>query len=215
MIYRGTPFGDEIPVTHVEKVYEFDGMEKQKQKPTTQGAAPVEIEVKKHIVEKQWDSVHRRERQALRQPRPDHQRARTSILKEPLTDSDQKLFVSPGHRQNWLDCIKTRQRPICDVEIGARSVTVCHLVNLAYWHNRKLTWDPQKWEFPGDAEANGWRSRERRKGYELPCDLRADFRSVTASRSAVRFGWLAALSRLTVQHMNHSTPNCGKLRRRD
>ena len=55
-----------------------------------------------------------------------------------------------------------------DVAIGAGSVTVCHLVNLAYWHNRKLAWDPQKWEFPGDAEANAWRDRERRGGYQLP-----------------------------------------------
>jgi hypothetical protein len=54
------------------------------------------------------------------------------------------------------------------VEIGARSVTVCHLVNLAYWHHRKMTWDPNKWEFPGDAEANGWRTRERRDKYQLP-----------------------------------------------
>ena len=67
-----------------------------------------------------------------------------------------------------MDCIRTRERPICDVEIGARSVTVCHLGNLAYWNRRKLKWDPQKWEFPGDAEANKWRDRERREGYQLP-----------------------------------------------
>ena len=47
-------------------------------------------------------------------------------------------------------------------------MTVCHLVNLAYWHGRKLKWDPQKWEFPGDAEANAWRNREQRKPYTLP-----------------------------------------------
>ena len=53
------------------------------------------------------------------------------------------------------------------MEVGAGSVTVCHLMNLAYWHRKKLKWDPAKWEFPGDAEANGWISRQRRKGYEL------------------------------------------------
>jgi hypothetical protein len=47
-------------------------------------------------------------------------------------------------------------------------VTVCHLGNLAYWNRRPLKWDPQKWEFPGDAEANGWRDRPRRAGYPLP-----------------------------------------------
>ena len=88
-----------------------------------------------------------------------------------LINQPPHLTVTPGrdpHHQNWVNCIKSREKPICDVEIGARSVTVCHLANLAYWNGRKLKWDPQKWEFPGDAEANGWRNRERRKPYELP-----------------------------------------------
>lgn len=91
-----------------------------------------------------------------------------TILKEPLAESDKRLFKSPGHHKNFIECIRTRQRPLCDVEVGSRSVTVCHLVNLAIWHGRKLTWDPQKWEFPGDDEANKWRERERRDGYPLP-----------------------------------------------
>lgn len=91
------------------------------------------------------------------------------IVEEPLGDEDVHLAVpATDHRQNWLDCIRTRQRPVCDVEVGARSVTVCHLANLAYWHRRPLKWDPQRWEFPGDSEANGWRDCERRSGYELP-----------------------------------------------
>jgi predicted dehydrogenase len=89
-------------------------------------------------------------------------------LKAPQTP-DEYLAARPvGHKRNWLECIKTRQKPIADVEIGARSVTVCHLGNLAYWNKRKLKWDPEKWEFPGDAEANSWRNRERREGYALP-----------------------------------------------
>ncbi|RPH51596.1 MAG: gfo/Idh/MocA family oxidoreductase, partial [Planctomycetota bacterium] len=91
-----------------------------------------------------------------------------TILKEPLGEKDAKIPKSPGHKRNWLDCIKSRQRPICDVEVGARSVTVCHLGNLAYWSKRKLKWDPEKWEFPGDDEANKWRTRDRREGFALP-----------------------------------------------
>ncbi|NQT39537.1 MAG: gfo/Idh/MocA family oxidoreductase, partial [Planctomycetes bacterium] len=49
-----------------------------------------------------------------------------------------------------------------------RSVTCCHLLNLAYWNGRPLKWDPAKWEFPGDAEANAWRDRERRDPWQLP-----------------------------------------------
>ena len=91
-----------------------------------------------------------------------------TILKEPIHEDEIFYFKSPGHHEDWMNCIKTRNRPIADVEVGARSVTVCHLVNLAYWHHRKLKWDPQKWEFPGDAEANGWRDRARRDKYQLP-----------------------------------------------
>jgi len=90
------------------------------------------------------------------------------ILKKELTDKDVHLPKSANHIDNWIDCVKSRQRCICDVEVGARSVAVCHLANLAYWHRRPLKWDPQKWEFPGDAEANSWRDCKRREGYELP-----------------------------------------------
>ncbi|HMN40964.1 MAG TPA: Gfo/Idh/MocA family oxidoreductase [Phycisphaerales bacterium] len=90
------------------------------------------------------------------------------ILRKPLGDKDIHLAKATGHMQNWLDCIRTREPCICDVEIGARSVACCHLMNLAYWHGRPLTWDPTKWEFPGDDEANGWRDYQRRAGYELP-----------------------------------------------
>lgn len=89
-------------------------------------------------------------------------------MKEPLTDKDIRLYNSPGHQQDWLNCVRSRKEPICKVEVGARSVTVCHLGNLAYWNHRKLKWDPQKWEFIGDEEANKWRDRTRRGDYQLP-----------------------------------------------
>ena len=52
-------------------------------------------------------------------------------------------------------------------EVGARSVTVCHLGNLALWNQRSLRWDPKAWNFPGDAEADGWRSRQMRDPWKL------------------------------------------------
>ncbi len=91
-----------------------------------------------------------------------------TILKEPLKDGDTHLPKAASHHQNWIDCIKSRARCICDVEVGARSVSVCHLANLAYWHRRPLKWDPQAWHFVNDAEADGWMTYERRAGYELP-----------------------------------------------
>jgi hypothetical protein len=69
---------------------------------------------------------------------------------------------------NWLDCIRTRQKPVADVEIGHRSVSVCHLVNITRRIGRPLKWNPATEQFQGDDEANALLKRPRRKGYELP-----------------------------------------------
>ncbi len=83
--------------------------------------------------------------------------------------SDQTaLWQAKWHLQNWLDCIRTRQRPISDVELGHRSITVCHLANITRWLGRRLKWDPVKEQFVEDDEANKYANRPRRKGYELP-----------------------------------------------
>ena len=83
--------------------------------------------------------------------------------------SDQTaLWQAQWHMQNWLDCIRTRQQPVADVEIGHRSISVCHLANITRWVGRRLKWDPAKEQFVGDDEANRFADRPRRKGYELP-----------------------------------------------
>jgi len=74
----------------------------------------------------------------------------------------------PGHIANWIECIKTRAMPIADIEIGHRTVTLCHLGNIARWTGRRLSWDPAKEIFPDDREANAYLERPRRKGFDLP-----------------------------------------------
>ena len=90
-----------------------------------------------------------------------------AISKEPITDQDTRLYKSDNHLQNWIDCIKSRQRPVADVEIGHRTCTVCHLANIARQLGRKLRWDPEKEIFPDD-EANAYLARPQRKPYNLP-----------------------------------------------
>jgi hypothetical protein len=77
-------------------------------------------------------------------------------------------WIARPHIQNWLDCIKSRKRPNADVEIGHRSISVCHLVNITRELNRMLTWDPAAEKFVGDEEANKLLDRPRRAGFELP-----------------------------------------------
>jgi hypothetical protein len=73
-----------------------------------------------------------------------------------------KLYRSNNHYKDFLDRVKDRKKPICDVEIGARSVTVCHLGNLAYWHKTALKWNPQTELFVDGAGDNAWKDRVKR-----------------------------------------------------
>ena len=68
---------------------------------------------------------------------------------------------------NFFDCVASRKKPISDVESQHRSVSTCHLGNISMRVGRPLKWDAEKEEFPGDAEANSWLSREQRSGYEI------------------------------------------------
>lgn len=91
-----------------------------------------------------------------------------AISKEPIGDSDIRLYKSDHHFQNWIDCIKSRQKPAADVEIGHRTCTLCHLGGIARRLGRKLRWDPQRESFPGDSEANSYLERPQRAPYQLP-----------------------------------------------
>ncbi|MBN2476354.1 MAG: Gfo/Idh/MocA family oxidoreductase [Pirellulales bacterium] len=77
------------------------------------------------------------------------------------------LYESHNHQGNFLECVRSRKRAAADVAIGASSVTVCHLGNIAYWLGRPLKWDPVKQEFPGDEEANRLRRRSMREPWRL------------------------------------------------
>lgn len=90
-----------------------------------------------------------------------------ALADEPLSASDVRLEVSKNHHQNFLDCIKSRKRPIADVEIGHRSATVCHLGNIAVRLGRKLQWDPAAERIAGDETANAMLSRPYRKPWSV------------------------------------------------
>jgi myo-inositol 2-dehydrogenase / D-chiro-inositol 1-dehydrogenase len=68
---------------------------------------------------------------------------------------------------NFFDCVRTRRTPISDVASQHRSVSVCHLANIAMRLGRKLRWDPEAELFVGDDEANGHLSRTQRQGFEI------------------------------------------------
>ena len=90
-------------------------------------------------------------------------------LDDALPELEPLSFVGDTneHIANWIQCIRTRQTPNADVEIGHRSTTVCHLGNISCWLKREITWDPVTETFPGDDEANSYLDRERRAPWTL------------------------------------------------
>ena len=71
----------------------------------------------------------------------------TLTEREYLADAKVKLYNSKSHLQDFLDCVQSRRMPICDVAIGASSVTACHLMNFAYHYGANVKWDPARNRF--------------------------------------------------------------------
>ena len=82
-------------------------------------------------------------------------------IEEPKSEMDR------SHIRNFLDCIKTRNRPVADVEEGHLSAVMCHLGNIATRLGRSLRWDAEKEEIIGDREANHLLMKPYRKPWKL------------------------------------------------
>jgi predicted dehydrogenase len=72
-----------------------------------------------------------------------------------------------AHSRNFLDCIKSREVPICDIEIGHHSTSVAQLGNIAYRTKSHLLWDTKNEEFKGNKQASNLLSIKYRKPWKL------------------------------------------------
>ncbi|MGQ9591549.1 MAG: Gfo/Idh/MocA family protein [Planctomycetota bacterium] len=93
---------------------------------------------------------------------------RTEKLKD---DSGDAMMDYRRHARDFLDCVRSRAQPACDLESGHRVATACHLANISLRTGRKIVWDAAKEEIAGDPEANGLLSRPYRKPWDA--ELRA------------------------------------------
>jgi len=76
------------------------------------------------------------------------------LIREKITDSEIKLYVSGNHVRNFINCIYNGEPTIATSEIGYRSNTVAHLANIGLRLGRdKVQWDPAKEEFINDPDA--------------------------------------------------------------
>lgn len=76
-------------------------------------------------------------------------------------------FESPGHHQNWFDCIKSREKPIMDIAAGHQVAKLCILANLAYRIERPIMWDGEREQILGDEGANALLSNPGRGQWHL------------------------------------------------
>jgi len=90
------------------------------------------------------------------------------LLKTPLPADAIRLYESKNHWANFFDCVRSRKLPICDVETGHRSATMCHLGAISLRTGKTLNWDSTEEKFTGEyaKEANGYLVREMRKPYD-------------------------------------------------
>ncbi len=86
-----------------------------------------------------------------------------------LDEEVDKLYGGPrqGHMRHFFDCLKQRKFTISDPFTHHRTMTSCHLCNLAILLKRKLRWDPVKEDFIGDEQASALRSRKQRAPYTI------------------------------------------------
>lgn len=78
----------------------------------------------------------------------------SEIVREPLRPSEVHLYHTTSHSGNFLQCVRTRQKTICPVEVAARSASAMLLGGIVKQLKRPLKWDPAAERFVGDEEAN-------------------------------------------------------------
>ena len=91
----------------------------------------------------------------------------SSVLEEVIGPDEIQLYKSRDHKQNFLDCVRSRKETIAPAEVGHRSISVALLGEIAMLTERKLHWDLEKEVFINDDEANRMLSRPMRSPWHL------------------------------------------------
>jgi len=89
------------------------------------------------------------------------------ILREEIGPDEIRLYESRDHKQNFLDCVKSRKLTICPAEVGFRSISVGLLGEIAMLTGRKIKWNPETEEIIGDPEASALLGRSYREPWVL------------------------------------------------
>lgn len=91
-----------------------------------------------------------------------------ALLDEEFGENEIRLPVSDNHYRNFIDCVISRDEPVAPVEQAHRSISVCHLGNIAMLLGRDLKWDPEREQVLGDHVAHSMLNRPYRAPWILP-----------------------------------------------
>ena len=89
------------------------------------------------------------------------------LLKELLPADAVRLYRSTNQFTDWVKAMKSRELPVCDVETGHRSATICNLANAVYFSGKGLKWNPQTEQFTDGTGNASWLTREYRAPWKL------------------------------------------------
>jgi predicted dehydrogenase len=89
------------------------------------------------------------------------------ILKEVIGPGEIRLYESRDHKQDFLDCVRSRKLTICPAEVGHRSISVGLLGEIAMLTGRKIKWNPDTEQIIGDEEASALLGRSYREPWVL------------------------------------------------
>ena len=95
------------------------------------------------------------------------QGAVATARKQFLQDPKVKLYNSRNHTDDFIQCMKSRKKPIASEVVGGGTAICCLLMNLAYYHQQPLKWDPKKHQFRDGTGDPKWLTREYREGFQL------------------------------------------------
>ncbi len=89
------------------------------------------------------------------------------LWKLDLKADDERVYESKGHVRNFIDCVKSRNEPVCPVEMAIRCDTIAHMVNIAAQTRRVIHWDPKSEQILNDEEAARMTTRPSREEWKI------------------------------------------------
>jgi predicted dehydrogenase len=84
-----------------------------------------------------------------------------------LKDAKIQLYVSKNHISDFIECVRSRKKPVTSEIVGGHSAICCHLMNQSYYHNAGFKWDPAKCGFAGGTGDPQWLTRDYRSPWRV------------------------------------------------